>query len=373
MGKYNKSKEAVKLREKTLKNGDISLYLDIYVDGIRTYEFLKLYLKKSTHPIDKQHNKETQQLANHIKAKRLLETQSERHGLKYKNYAKADFLEYFESLMVERQSSKGNFDNWFSCHKHLKNFSDNNLCFGDLDEDLVLRFREHLLKSPIGRNDSHLSQNSAYSYFNKFRAAINQAFFDRLLKDNPVKRIKGIKQVDSKREYLTLEEVKSLMKTDCEIPILKSAFLFSCLTGLRWSDIEKLSWEEIEHSTENGCLIRFKMKKTKTEESLPISSQAYELIKDFPTHESQLVFGGLKYSAWYNLRLSQWMMRAGIKKHITFHCARHTFATLQLTYGTDIYTVSKLLGHSNLKTTEIYSKVIDQKKLEAVNVIPDII
>lgn len=193
------------------------------------------------------------------------------------------------------------------------------------------------------------------------------------MKDNPVKRVKGIKRVDFKRQYLTLEEVKSLMKTECEIPILKSAFLFSCLTGLRWSDIEKLSWEEIEHSIENGCLILFKMKKTKSEETLPISSQAYEIINNLSMNESQLVFGGLKYSAWHNLRLAQWKMKAGIKKHITFHCARHTFATLQLTYGTDIYTVSKLLGHSNLKTTEIYSKVIDQKKLEAVNVIPDII
>jgi len=125
-------------------------------------------------------------------------------------------------------------------------------------------------------------------------------------------------------------------------------------------------WSEVQHSNEIGYYIRFRQKKTKGVETLPISQQAYELLGE-PASADERVFLGLKYSAWHNLKLQQWVMKAGISKTITFHCARHTYATLQLTLGTDIYTVSKLLGHKDLKTTQIYAKIIDERKKEAAN------
>jgi len=115
-----------------------------------------------------------------------------------------------------------------------------------------------------------------------------------------------------------------------------------------------------------GYYIRFRQKKTKGVETLPISDQARNLLGEKGNPDDK-VFDGLHYSAWSNLKLQQWMMKAGITKTITFHCARHTYATLQLTLGTDIYTVSKLLGHKELRTTQIYAKVIDDKKKEAAN------
>ena len=115
-----------------------------------------------------------------------------------------------------------------------------------------------------------------------------------------------------------------------------------------------------------GYYIRFTQKKTKGVETLPISEQARKLLGEEESQDT-LIFKGLHYSAWSNLKLQQWMMKAGITKTITFHCARHTYATLQLTLGTDIYTVSKLLGHKELRTTQIYDKVIDDKKREAAN------
>ena len=147
---------------------------------------------------------------------------------------------------------------------------------------------------------------------------------------------------------------------------MKTAFLFSALTGLRWSDIQKLSWAEMQHSEDIGHYIRYTQKKTKGSETLPISEQAFGFLGE-RGEPNERVFMGLKYSAWHNMRLQQWAMRAGISKSITFHCARHTYATLQLTLGSDIYTVSKMLGHKHLKTTEIYAKVIDHKKKEAAN------
>ncbi|MNY64362.1 Tyrosine recombinase XerD [compost metagenome] len=97
---------------------------------------------------------------------------------------------------------------------------------------------------------------------------------------------------------------------------------------------------------------------------MPIAEQAYEQLGERGNLEDR-IFKGLKYSAYTNVQLSRWVMSAGITKKITFHCFRHTYATLQLTMGTDIYTVSKLLGHRHLKTTEVYAKVIDKKKVDA--------
>ena len=99
---------------------------------------------------------------------------------------------------------------------------------------------------------------------------------------------------------------------------------------------------------------------------MPISEQASNLPGESKDPKAE-VFLGVKYSAYHYKRLFQWIGAAGITKDITFHCFRHTFATLQLSKGTDIYTVSKMLGHRELKTTQIYAKIIDQTKREAVN------
>ena len=138
------------------------------------------------------------------------------------------------------------------------------------------------------------------------------------------------------------------------------------MTGLRFSDIQKMEWNEIEFVKGQGYIIHFKQQKTNGIEELPISEQAFGLLGERPNAGGK-VFEGLEYSAYQNKHLYQWIGAAGITKDITFHCFRHTYATLQLSSGTDIYTVSKMLGHKELKTTQIYAKVIDQKKREAAN------
>ena len=179
-------------------------------------------------------------------------------------------------------------------------------------------------------------------------------------------RVKGILQIETQREYLTLEELKVLYETECEPHVLKRASIFSALTGLRWSDMIKLAWKEVQHSDQDGYLIRFTQQKTQSIETLPIPDQAYEQLGERGNAEER-IFRGLKYSAYTNVQLSRWVLKAGITKKITFHCFRHTYATLQLTLGTDIYTVSKMLGHKNLKTTEIYGKIINKTKIAAAN------
>jgi integrase len=352
--------------------GRKSLYLDFYPPIIHPdtgkptrREFLGLYVfDRPKHESEKAQNKETRNLAESIRAKRQIEIQAGVYGFWSQAKKQTDFLAYFRNLAEVRKDSKNNYENWMSAYNYLERFTKGHCAIGDIDEKLCSDFREFLLNSPSLRSSkSKLSQNTAMSYFDKFRAALKQAFYDKLIADDPAKQVKGIKQAETHREYLTLEELQALAATECEMPELKRASLFSALTGLRWSDVEKLIWREVQHSESNGSLIRFTQKKTKGTETLPISDQAYEILGE-RGESNEKVFKGL---AWLNLKLAQWVMRAGITKQISFHCFRHTYATLQLTLGTDIYTVSKMLGHRELKTTQVYAQIIDKKKIEAAN------
>ena len=135
---------------------------------------------------------------------------------------------------------------------------------------------------------------------------------------------------------------------------------------MRFSDIQKLVWGELEYIKGKGHFINFQQQKTKGIEILPISQQAYDLLGE-PGEPGDLVFNYLKYSAYHNKYLFQWIGAAGITKDITFHCFRHTYAVLQLENETDIYTLSKMLGHRSLKTTEVYARIVDQRKRDAAN------
>ena len=198
------------------------------------------------------------------------------------------------------------------------------------------------------------------------KAALKQAYKDGFLSNDLNTKIEPIKQVETRRNFLTIEELNSLVKTECNNPLMKKAALFSALTGLRFSDIKNLVWGELEYIEGNGYFIQFKQQKTKGVEVMPISEQAYNLLGE-QKEPGDKVFDGLTYSAYENKHLYQWIGAAGITKDITFHCFRHTYATLQLSMGTDIYTVSKMLGHRELKTTQVYAKIIDQTKREAAN------
>ena len=370
--------QLVKLREKKLTNGNKSLFLDISWDGKRTKEYLKLYIVKPKTPFDRDGNKKTLALAENIRAKKQTELQN--NGWGFANDFKLDtnFIEYFESLYEKRKDSPGNAGNWSSTLIHLKKYCDINTTFRDIDKNFVEGFKEYLQHGANKKSNTPLAQNSQSSYFNKFKAAINNAFESRIIPINPIPKVKkgnkivnlAIELEETHREYLTIDELKSLAKTNCKYPVMKNAFLFSCLTGLRWSDINKLKWSEVQKDGD-GWKMNFRQKKTNGLEYLDISKQARDYLGQQGSPDER-VFVGLKYSAWHNLEIQKWCMRAGITKDITFHCGRHTFAVMQLEYKTDIYTVSKLLGHKELKTTQIYAKVLDKSKKEAMNKIPDI-
>jgi integrase len=189
------------------------------------------------------------------------------------------------------------------------------------------------------------------------------AYKEKLFRENLNDYLDSIDTTDVKKEYLTLDELKKLANAPCDIPVLKSASLFSCMTGLRISDILKLEWSEIVPASEGGYCMRLRTEKTETETTLPISDEAMNLCGE-QSHGK--VFKGLQRSMTQR-PLKDWIKQAGIDKKITFHCFRHTFATLQIALGTDIYTVSKMLTHKNVTTTQIYADLVSSKKRESAN------
>ena len=364
--------------KKSIEKGKVkmnSLYL-MYNDSNtqkRHYEFLKLYLyDKPKTILEKEHNKETRLLAETIKAHKTIELQSKRHGIISNVSGKIGFLEYFSQMVEKRYEVNGTYGNWDSTLKHLKKFCNyKDIQISKVNDSFLESFKTYLLTNKISSRGDKLSQNSALSYFNKVRATLREAYQNKIIGENPANRVKSIKEKETNRQYLTLEEIQLLAKTECEYPLMKDAFLFSVLTGLRFSDIKALKWKNLFFDNSNGWMIKFTQQKTKGVENLPISEQAVKILGD-KKNDDDFVFENLVYNAYHNLKIRRWVENAGIDKHITFHCARHSFATLQLTMNTDIYTVSKLLGHRHLKTTEIYAKVIDKKKIDAVSNMPDI-
>jgi len=289
----------------------------------------------------------------------------EREQLRIKELGEHSFLQYFKQLTDKRKAS--NHDNWASAYNYLKSFAKESLRFSDLNERFFNEFKDYLLTTKSNKSSKvTLSRNSAASYFLKLKAALKQAYVDGYLQTDLNARIKPIKQDETQRNFLTIEELNSLVKKECQNPIMKNAALFSALTGLRFSDIEKLVWAELEYIEGQGYFIQFTQKKTKGVEMMPISEQAYSFLGE-RKQPNDKVFDGLTYSAYSNKHLANWIGLAGITKDITFHSFRHTFATLQLSNGTDIYTVSKMLGHRELKTTQIYAKIIDKTKREAAD------
>ncbi|MGG5511025.1 tyrosine-type recombinase/integrase [Myroides odoratimimus] len=371
----------ITLRERLLPSGKINLSIEYYKGTIlqpngkrktvRDYENLKLFLhSEPKNPSERKENKETLALAKQILAIREAEFYQGRFELKNTTKGKRTFLDYFQEKTEEKSDSPKNYGNWTATLIHLKRCISPNTIFDDIDEKFIKRVRTYFDKEARTKSDLPLSLNSKYSYFNKFKACLRAAFDEGYLALNYAAKIKSFEQAESQREYLTFNEVQQLANTECKYEVLKRAFLFSCLTGLRWSDIHNMTWSEVRDE-DDSSRVNFRQEKTDGVEYLYISTQARELLGERKGNRDR-VFIGLRYSAVYNNAIVLWCNKAGISKHITFHSARHTNAVLLLENGADIYTVSKRLGHREIRTTAIYAKIVDEKMKEASNLIPEL-
>ena len=282
---------------------------------------------------------------------------NEQFGFLDKTKLKMDFLTYFE------KKAKSKYDKWMSAYKHFKDFCNGRCLMKAVTIGLCNDFRTYILKIRVKQTGNIISRNSAAGYWSTFRALLKLAYKEGWLRENANDYLDRIDWEEPKINYLEIEEVKKLAATPYKVEVLKRASLFACMTGLRISDILQLRWENIELSLDGGYCMRIRTQKTKTQATLPLSDEALSYCGK---QGRGMVFKGLS-RAHTREPFKKWLKDAGIKKKITFHDLRHTYATFLITNGTDIYTVSKMLTHKNVATTQIYAEVVNQKKRDAAN------
>ena len=312
----------VTLRKRELPSGKITLYLDYYpaIRNPRTMEmsrreYLGIYLAKNPRtPVDRNINAEKMRQAEAIRAQRELSLINEQFGFIDKAKQKMDFLAYFKEKLPYQDQK------WQRVYDHFKKYVKENCTFADVTVDLCNGFRTYLLSAnKLKSEEQKLSQNSAAGYWSTFRGLLALAFKEKYIFENINEHLDRIETKDTRRQFLTAEEVQALYNTPCPEPVLKAASLFSCLTGLRFSDILALKWENFETYPDGGHCIRLRTEKTDAEALNPISQEAYELCGEKSTG---LVFKDFKKTMLQNV-LPKWLEAAGITKHITFHTVRH--------------------------------------------------
>lgn len=373
-----KVKEPIKIRVKELANGSKSIYLDMYMNGRRKYEFLKLYIIPEYSKSDRVRNSETLKLANAIKAQRIIELQNQSYGFKVNKASNMKLVEYLQAVADKKSEDVVRRTALSAVIGHLKRYDHNDIQLNRIDKEYLLGFLEYLktAKQTHSKKEKLLHANTQAYYYKMLRYCLNYAVSEELISENPMNKIKNEEKPHkhrSEREFLTIDELRRLAQTPFYNTLLKQAFLFSCFCGLRHSDIIALTWGDIKKDENGNSQLHIIQQKTKEAISLPLS---HEAIKQLPERGSvgddEKIFRKLITLGRTNEILPRWAEQAGIKKHITFHTARHTHATMLLTLGVDLYTVSKLLGHTNIQTTQIYAKLVDESKKKAIDLIPNI-
>jgi len=359
--------KTVTLRTRPLKHGMLSFYLDYY-PGYRDQETMKtirheglnIYIYANPkNERERNFNATMSEKAEAIRCRRFESIVNDRYDFFDRHKLKADFLEYYRKQLRKHDQK------WEFVYHHFYNFVHGKCTFEEIDIDLCNKFREYLLNAKQLRRDGHISKNSASGYWSTFRGLLKILYRNRLIKTNINDFLDKIETEDTPKDYLSVEELYKLAETPCKKPILKTAALFSCLTSLRISDILSLQWHEIIDFAAGGKCVHTITQKTKTEDIIPISDEALQLIGYSP-EKTGLVFKGLKRS-WTQHPMKEWIREAGITKNITFHSYRRTYATLQGAAGTDIRTIQSNMAHKSITTTQRYMKVVDSNKREASN------
>lgn len=352
------SRVSIRYKEKT--NGMKSVYLQFY-PGIRDskgeivkYEFLNLevYSNPKT-KTQRLFNKTIEEISESIRCQRYIQIVKRDYNFLGKDNLEGDFLEYFH------RNADFHGPKFEAARLHFEEFCGHSCKFKDLSPSLCEKYRFYILHDKYLANcDKSIKHNTASSYFNVFLNIVKLAFKDNIIPDDYTKDVKPIKwNHDINKDYLTVEEIQLLeqMKYD-KHPQLPQACLFSIYTGLRRSDILDLKWEHFVRRG-NHVYIEKKIVKTEMFVRLPLSRDALRIIGK--RKKEGTVFTELTISI-LNIHVKRWLELANIRKHITFHCFRHTYAMMLTEKGISTNIISSLLCHKKLSSTQVYSKVTTQ-------------
>lgn len=378
-----------KLLEKNLSDGNIALYLDYYLGRNTVYdekrgamvskvqrkrEFLKLtILANPRTPIERQTNRETYELARKIRFEREQEFKENMLGYRLRKERTINFLDYFQAYndrytKKDVRMMKGVLVRFIDFLKIEYPQYSTYLKPEQITKDMVSLFVEYLQSRSKGEG--------ALDYYSKFKKVINYAVDNDVIARNPCKGIvcKCDKQV-LRKDVLSLDEMQALISThyDNENPEIRRAFIFCLYTGIRFCDVQDLKYSNVDYSNK---ILSFEQNKTKGHSAnsgvvIPLNDDLLQLIGEPNTEQyAQETIFRLPSATMCLKALRRWTKRAGITKHITWHCARHSFAVNILNNGANIKTVASLLGHSGLKHTEKYTRAVDSLKEAAINSLP---
>lgn len=380
-----------KLGAKVLSDGKESLFLDYYfgytkeinertgkevVKVDRKREYLKLYLWQAPRtPIERQQNKEILELAKKIRFERGQDLLESVEGYRLKKDRDINFLDYFQSY-IDKYTKK-DYRMIVIALKRFRDFLHDTPEYNKFEKrikpeqitkDIVEAYTEYLQSRSVGEG--------AKSIYARFKKVIKYAVEHDVISKNPCNGI--VIKVDEqilKKEVLSPEEIQQLIAThyDNENPNIRRAFIFCLYCGLRYCDVKDLTFANVDYSNK---LLKFEQNKTKGHSAnsgviIPLNDGILSLIGEpiSPNNRDEAIFPLPSYEMCLKA-LKRWVRRAGINKHISWHCARHSFAVNILNNGANIKTVASLLGHSGLKHTEKYTRAIDSLKQEAINSLP---
>ena len=370
---YTKGRQhKIKLRGKRRAKGRISLYLDEYlgtkiVDGktktIRKVEYLDISLiENPSTPKAREENNSNLIKAENMRSNKEDIRTSRGTGLSPSHLKKMNFINYFEDHLNSYENKDKRLVK--ACLNHFITFAkkhNNYIRPVEVDEDLVLEFKKHLEKK--------LNGDTPLNYFTKFKALCKKAVKERILQENPCDNITIKAKNRLTKEILSLDEIALLPSAYCSNEEVKKAFLFSLNTGLRFVDVKGLKWGSISLKT---AKMKTTQSKTKNDVYIDLNENAMTiLLSKTKGKRNENVFH-LNTIESTNKVLKNWIKKAEIDKHITFHCGRHSFGANLINNGANIKTVSSLLGHSSLRHTEKYTRAVDDLKKEAVHSLPKI-
>lgn len=353
----------ITLEKKKRENGRFALYLSFCFEHKRWRESLHIMLEPPVDAATRRMNREKMKMAMAIRNKRELDFLANRNNVKSSQRSAGvnwldifqEFIEQYQGKDIKMVKASSNYLRLFVEGRPLYSWQ--------LNRPFCSQFYEFLKR--------RLSGHTPAGYFNKFKQCLDYGVERHLLPANPARNVRVVTQNEFTKAILNADEIARLAATPCPDHEVKRAFLFACNTGLRWCDVTSLHVDAVDLPNRMLHIVQRKVEQhsSKAVLHLALNDSALTLLHAFSPTPDGHVFALPSYS--YSRRmLMAWVDRAGIGKHITFHCARHSFVTNLLLGGANIKTASELAGHSTIRHTEKYVHIVDELKRKAVDSLP---